>query len=316
MHAIGIDMAKDTFWAAFDDTTSRQFRNTEEGINEFTASLNVELLVRLNTTIGVEATGVYHLLLCARLKKNGWRSVVINPLITNRMITAGLRKVKTDRTDALIIRKAVLAGHGYEFTDTPDTLALKTLVTERAALVQVRAGMRQRIHAHGVRNEAASSTMHDSFSHTMKALSKDIKNIERRMSVCLPETQRLLRSIPGVGALSAAALVAFVGDIHRFSSPEKLTAYIGIDCRVHLSGTSIHGKGFITKRGNKYLRHVLFNAAFIAKRRDPGLKRYYEKKITEGKHCFAALVAVERKLIHIVWAVWKRGTPFEMRSLE
>jgi len=74
--------------------------------------------------------------------------------------------------------------------------------------------------------------------------------------------------IPGIGALSAAALAAYVGDINRFSSPEKLVAYVGayvgIDCRVHESGASIHGKGYITKRGNTYLRHILFNAAFIA----------------------------------------------------
>jgi transposase len=125
-----------------------------------------------------------------------------------------------------------------------------------------------------------------------------------------PDTQALLRSIPGIGTTSAAALVAFVGDIHRFSSPEKLVAYIGLDCRVHESGTSIHGKGYLTKRGNKYLRHVLFNAAFIARQHNPALRRYHAKKLAEGKHYFSAMCAVERKLVHLIYAVWKRGTPY------
>ncbi len=127
------------------------------------------------------------------------------------------------------------------------------------------------------------------------------------------DTQALLRSIPGVGRTTASALVAFIGDIHRFDTPEKLTAYIGLDCRVFQSGTSVQGKGYISKRGNLYLRHILFNAAFIAKQYNPELKKYFLKKTGEGKHYFSALCAVERKLVHIVWAVWTRGTPFESK---
>jgi transposase len=113
--------------------------------------------------------------------------------------------------------------------------------------------------------------------------------------------------------VTAAALVAYIGDIRRFDSAKKLTAYIGLDCRVHESGTSIHGRGYISKRGNKYLRYILFNAAFIAKRRNPDLKKYLEKKMSEGKHYFSALCAVERKLVHLIYAVWMRGTPFNDR---
>ena len=114
--------------------------------------------------------------------------------------------------------------------------------------------------------------------------------------------------------VTAAALVAYVGDVNRFPSPEKLVAYIGMDCRVHESGASIKGKGYISKRGNRYLRRMLFNAAFIARQKNPDLKTYFKKKTGEGKHYFSALCAVERKLIHLIWAVWKRGTPYERRE--
>jgi transposase len=105
-----------------------------------------------------------------------------------------------------------------------------------------------------------------------------------------------------------------VGDIDRFSSPRKLVAYCGMACRVHESGTSIKGKGFLTKRGHAPLRKVLFNAAFIATRHNPECKAFFEKKRKEGKHYFVALCAVERKLIHQVYAVWKRGTPYEKKT--
>ena len=123
-------------------------------------------------------------------------------------------------------------------------------------------------------------------------------------------TQALLRSIPGSGGIVAAALLAYVRDAHRFSTPERLAAYLSLDCRVHESGTSVHGKGSISKRGNRRLRCLFFNAAFMASRLDPQMRAYYLKKRRKGKHHLSAVVAVERKLCHVVWAVWRRGTPY------
>ena len=314
MNAIGIDMSKDTFHASFDDRFVSRFMNTEAGIDEFLGELRQWEITRSDTTIGVEATGAYHLLFASRLTARNWRVVVMNPIESHRMIAQGLRKVKTDRTDAVAIRKAVMAGMGHSFTDTPEILALKALVVERAAFVQLRATTKQRKHVHELKQRAAGLPLHDGGSALLSTLNDEIKVIERMMEQYATDTQELLRSIPGIGKTSAAALVAFIGDIHRFSKPEKLVAYIGLDCRVHESGTSIHGKGYLTKRGNKYLRHVLFSATFIARRRNPALKDYFTKKVREGKHYFSAMCAVERKLVHLIYAVWKRGTPFAART--
>jgi transposase len=229
------------------------------------------------------------------------------------MFKSTLRHAKTDRNDALAIRKTLLTGAGHYYTDTPDMLALKTLVQEREALCRMRAETKQRIHAHSLRAKAVGISMHDSFSGSIRLLTYEMKEIEKEYGNYASETQQLLRSIPGIGKVTAAALVAYVGDVKRFGSPEKLVAYIGLDCRVHESGTSIHGKGYITKRGNRYLRYILFNAAFIARRRNPDMKEYFKKKMSEGKHYYSALCAVERKLVHLIYAVWTRGTPFEKR---
>jgi transposase len=177
----------------------------------------------------------------------------------------------------------------------------------------MRATLKQQQRAYLMRVQVAGTMAHNGFGEILTVLSTQVVGLEREMAHYAPDTQRLLRSIPGIGAISAAALVAAVGNIQRFSTPEKLTAYIGLDCRVHQSGTSIHGKGFITKRGNTYLRYILFNAAFCARQRDPELKAFFEKKISEGKHYFSVMCAVERKLIHRIWAVWRRGTSYEIR---
>src|SRR5713226_7412180 len=289
MQSIGIDMAKETFHAAFDDRTVIKFENTPAGTEEFMTTLEDDDFPITDTRIGVEATGAYHLLFAVTLREHSWDVVVINPLESHRMITQGLRTVKTDRLDALKIRTMTGMGKGYLFTDTKDVLALKALVVERRALVEMRKMTKQRMEAHRLKEAATGMTLHDSFTTILEALHEEIKRIERSMRGYETETQELLRSIPGVGSTTAAILVAFIGDINRFAMPEKLVAYIGLDCRVYQSGTSVQGKGYISKRGNGYLRHTLFNAAFIARQYNPELKEYHAQKLKAGKHYFSAM---------------------------
>jgi len=288
MQYIGIDMSKDSFHAAFDEQTVKVFLNNPSGIKQFLHHLVAP------GVIGVEATGVYHLLFTRTCARAGFQVKVINPLLAHRMITSTLRQVKTDRTDTL------------------ETLALKILVQQRQTLVRMRTETKQRIQVHTIR--AIGLKLKNPYSSVMRALSREIQALEQQMQSFQPETQELLRSIPGIGKIAAASLVAYVSDIQRFEGPEQLVAYLGLDPRIHQSGTSINGKGFITKRGNAYLRCVLFNAAFVARRKNLELKAYFDKKISEGKHYFNALCAVERKLVHLIYAVWSRGTPYEDRT--
>lgn len=314
MNFVGIDMSKDSFHAAFDVERVEVFENTDNGIKKFIhrmVSLKFELS---DTKIGVESTGAYHLLFAETLRKEAWNLSVINPMQTNRLSKMSLRKVKNDRVDAITIRKAITLGYGNLYTDTQDILRLKILVQQRLGLKRMQAECKQRRHAHSFKARAIEEPVPDCFQSVEVGLEKEIKELERQIASMETKTQNLLQSIPGIGALSAASLVAYIGDIQRFASPEKLTAYIGLDCRVHESGTSIHGKGYITKRGNKYLRSTLYNAAFVARQYIPELKEFFEKKLQEGKHYSVALCAVERKLVHLIYAVWKRGTPFEVRE--
>jgi len=310
MHAIGIDMSKDSFHAAFSDTHVCEFKNTEDGIASFTEAMRSLGLQKEETVIGVESTGVYHLLLCVRLFEHGWHIHVINPTLTAQMISAGLRMVKNDRKDARIIRMATALGKGHPFRDTPDILALKALVSEREDIVRMRAELKQRQRAHEIRAHACGVALHDSYAPVFAALDAAVEDVNERLRGHATGTQQLLQSVTGVGATTAAFLVAYVGDISRFGSAEQLVAYVGIDPRVKQSGTSIRGRGYITKRGSQHLRTALYRAAFIAQRHDPELHTYYKKKRAEGMHHVAVLCAIERKLVHRIFAVWKRGTPY------
>jgi transposase len=197
MHAIGIDMSKDTFHAAFSDTHVREFNNSEDGITAFLAMAEACGHAKRGAVIGVECTGVYHLFLCVRLFERGWDIRVINPMLTAQMITAGLRMVKSDRKDARIVRMAVQMGKGYPFRDTPEILALKALVSEREDIVRMRADLKRRQHAHHIRARACGVTLHDSYAPAFAAFDIALDTIDKRLQDYAADTQRLLPRSPG-----------------------------------------------------------------------------------------------------------------------
>lgn len=120
---------------------------------------------------------------------------------------------------------------------------------------------------------------------------------------------RLLMSIPGVGPLVAACVVAQVGDIKRFSCPGKLCAYAGLVPKVHSSGQS-HRTGGITKAGRRSLRWAMGLAAMSASRVDESLKQFKEK-LSERRPKAVAMTACARKILVSVWHVWSRNTPYK-----
>ena len=99
--------------------------------------------------------------------------------------------------------------------------------------------------------------------------------------------------------------MAEIGDINNFSTPSKLTAFAGIDPSENQSGNKKSTDEKISKRGSPYLRHAIYQAAFVASNNDPVMRAYYQKKRAEGKHHYVALAGVERKILGIVFHVLK-----------
>jgi transposase len=122
--------------------------------------------------------------------------------------------------------------------------------------------------------------------------------------------------IPGVGLLTATALVATVGDVQRFPSAQHFASYLGLTPREHSSG-SRRRLGTISKRGDIYLRMLLIHGAgavlWHAKR--PSVRpldqlRTWALQLERLRGHNKAAVALANKLARIAWAVWKRGTAF------
>lgn len=308
---IGIDISKKEFHVCFGDGDKiEKFATTEIGIDDFLKRLNERKMTQGKTLIGLEATGSYHLPVAYRCTQFGYTVNVINPLITRKQNQTNLRRVKTDSADARLVRNCLMNGAGYPFRETAETIKLKTLVRQRArfSMLRHRTRLKDEEVTHreeylNVRITAVNKELYDFLDEKIRCFDAQLRRYES-------PTQKLLMSIPGVGPQTAVTCISEVADISRFPDAQKLTAWLGLDPRVHQSGTSIHGKGYITKRGNKLLRTRLFNAASVAVLHENMFQRFFQQKRSEGKPYRVALCAVMRKMVHVIHAVWSRGTPF------
>jgi transposase len=134
-----------------------------------------------------------------------------------------------------------------------------------------------------------------------------------RQLFALKDEQPILESIHGVGETTAIVATAFIGDPNRFRSAKQAVAYFGLNPRIKESGTSVHGKGYIQKKGNSLVRYYLYNCvlSMIRKKNHP-LAIFYRRLCKKGKCKMVALVACMKKLVVIMLAMLKSNTKFSM----
>lgn len=171
-------------------------------------------------------------------------------------------------------------------------------------------------------NISMIKTLMQSLDGALKAIHKLLEQDSEKDMPLLSLTIEILCSIPGIGLLTAATIVAEVGDFSVFSKPGKLTAYFGIDPSVKQSGQFEGTQNKMSKRGSRLLRRVLFTTALanIRKKRNgkehnPVLYQYYRNKCA-SKPKKVALGAVMHKLVAIIFAVLRDRKPFVLRTPE
>ncbi|MCL2631916.1 MAG: IS110 family transposase [Coriobacteriia bacterium] len=137
------------------------------------------------------------------------------------------------------------------------------------------------------------------------------KDIERRVIELLSDDPGYIAliTIPGVGVRTAMTFLLCV-DIAAFPSVDHLASYAGLAPRTHQSGTSIKGES-AARTGNKALKNALYQSAFAALRSDPHAKWYYDKKRAEGKTHNAALIALARRRLKIMYAIVRDLRPYQ-----
>jgi transposase len=288
-------------------------------------------------TVVMEACGSAHFF-GQRIQELGHKVVLLPPY----QVRPYVRRNKTDRADA----KGLLeASRNEEIRPVPvksqTQQVLTTLhrlrsswVTERTARLNTLRGLLRElgvfipvgstkvVPAVWALVEDADSVVPDALRplfaeacHEIRNIEARIKQVERQLEALteqLPVIEHLL-TIPGIGLLTASALFAFIGDIHRFPSGRHLASWLGLTPREHSSGLK-RQLGHISKRGDSYLRTLLIHGArstlVRARTRQPDRLREWAHKLGQTHPHNKATVAVANKVARIVWAVWSRLQPY------
>ena len=158
----------------------------------------------------------------------------------------------------------------------------------------------------------------DAFSFQIKLPTQQIEfiegqasEVEAKIKVLLDEVEPLILSIPGISYRLGAQIVSEIGDVSRFKNAAAIVKHAGINPSKNQSGTFEGEVNHIAKQGSPYLRRALYLAAMAQLKCKTPLYDYYLKKRGEGKAHREALVAVARKLVHVIYAVLSKQEPYD-----
>ena len=149
--------------------------------------------------------------------------------------------------------------------------------------------------------------------HTLRLigeLDSEISEIESEIKRIMDEIHSPILTIPGIGYRMGAMILAEIGDFSRFDSPDKILAYAGASPSTYQSGQLESSYSHMEKRGSRYLRFALINAAKYVCHWDETFGAYLQKKISEGKHYNVAITHVTKKLVRLIYAMEKSGKPY------
>lgn len=319
---LGIDVSKKTLsvWLvkegkALDKGQHQTFANTNSGFKRLTAWLHNKKVECLWACL--EPTSTYHQEIAEYLHDAGHRVSIANPRQVHRFAEGINAQVKTDKQDAYILARYCANCQPSAWT-APSTAqrTLRSMVRQWQSLKEDY----QRYQNHLEPLHASEKMLRGQYERLAKAVEKEIDRIYQQIEVLLgehPELQQLrelFESVNGVGSVTSLVVIAEMGDMSQFNDPREAVAYVGLVPRVRQSGTSVHSRGGISKRGNKRVRTALYMPAISAKRWDAELKAFALRLHVAGKPPKVVITAVMRKLLHILWGIAKSGQPRKIFS--
>lgn len=307
---LGIDIAK----AKFDCYLSpnhkhKAFKNNAQGYAELTAWLVMYGVTKVHACL--EATGNYGDAIATYLYENGHVVSIVNPARIKGFAQSAMSRTKTDKADSKLIAQFCQALQPEPWTpQAPEVKELQALVRHLAALNEM---LNQEKNRQGV----ASAPVADIISKHIAYLEKTIQEVKQKIQnhirnhPNLAKQSDLLQSIPGIGETTAANILAEIGSVQNFEDARQLASFIGVVPSQHISGSSVHGKSRMCKKGNAFFRKTLFFPAMVARQHNPIIAAFCKRLAESGKAKMAIIGAAMRKLVHIIYGVLKSGKAFD-----
>ncbi len=304
--AVGVDVGKKNLDVSVSEGPVVRFDNTKPGITRLLKYLGKHD----DTLVVCDATGGYERALVSRLREAGVAIHVAHPTRVRAFAKACGYEAKTDPRDA-----QVLSRYGQVFPDmkitedefNPEREELRDILNRRRQFVA------QRVQELGRLDKGSSSITIRSTKRHIAWLEKEIDRLDREYrtaldrSVQLAERATLYRSVPGIGPLTAAILVAFLPELGHWDS-KAITSLVGLAPWSRDSGRK---RGKRTIRGGRgTVRSALYLCAWSVIQHDTEMRNFYRRLRERGKPGNVSVVAVMRKLLVQLNAVARRGTPW------
>lgn len=323
-YSVGIDMAKDEFKACLSIIDSQQkvtvkstgtFKNTSKGFDEFYQWFTRHQKEKLPIIFLMEATGIYYEQLAWYLHNKNCSLSVILPNKAKKYIQGLGVKSKNDKIDAKGLSKM-----GAEqslplwrpITKTIYQLRALTRLHEDLSIQRTATLNRLKTLDYGMYN---LKDVKNSIQKIVQTLEKEMTQVERQIKLIIDQDAALkskfekIGSIKGVGLMTFAVVVSETNGFELFTSRSQLTSYAGYDISENQSGSK-NGKTKMSKKGNAHIRRVLHLPAFTVVKYEPSFKSFYQRVYQNTQIKMKAYVAVQRKLLCLIYTLWKNDVKF------
>jgi len=327
----GIDVAQKelvvTLGRMYDDWTPelysyKVFPNNQKGFMALVSWVKKQSTEEVKMRFIMEATGVYHESLAYFLTENQYDiSIILPNKISSYSRTLDIKTVTDKTASEAIARFGLERKLDNWVAPKPIYKKLRQLTRERDQLVEERTMVKNQLHAEQAEAEPNKGSV-ERIKKRIVFLNKQEQEIKAEIVTLTKQDENvrqsieLLSSIPGVGQLTAAIVLAETNGFELIRNKRQLTSYAGLDVREKQSGTSVKGKPRISKKGNKYLRKAMHMPALSAIRHDERFKGIFARLVSKHGIKMKAAVAVQRKLLETMYIIYKTNTPYDKDYLK
>lgn len=322
---VGIDISKLSFTACIcfsqEDGSLRYsevltFKNQKPGYNQLTRWVRKKCNPAFELVFLMEATGVYYELIAHHLSTIKQIVHVVLPNTSKHYFSSLNIKTKTDKVDAKVLsRFGIERSHKVWQPPNPKILELRNLTRYYVQLQE------QKTALNNIKQSKENAYEVQKF--ILQSNKKLIVQIDKQINFCRAKVESLINSdeqlkkkvdkimtIKGVGLITIATVIAETLGFEQVKNVKQLVSYAGYDIVQRESGTSIKGKTRISKKGNRYIRNALYFPAMVSCRHNQDLKQTYLRIIQKKPSKMIGQVAIQRKLLILIYTLWKNNTEF------
>jgi transposase len=311
---VGIDISKKKFDVCLllpnSKALTQAFSNDAKGFADLLKWFDQKEVSPCRATM--EATGWYGEDLARVLYNKGHTVFVVNPAQIKYFGKSKLSRAKTDKKDARLIAEFA-STHPELKPWVPLTASQEKLKSLYRHLDRLKADHTQLLNRlESVRDEDVKKLS----TAQLEFVNNQIQDLQKRIRVHiksdpdLKKKEALLLTIPGVGEVLCWAILTEIPHLESFRDAKQLAAFAGLNPSVCESGTSVRGRGGISKTGSSFLRKILYLPGMNAMRFNPIVKAFADTLRAKGKNGKIIVIACMRKLLHIIYGVLSKQQPF------